>query len=48
MKARVNSKTPVPGCKGAEFNISKTYRKGQCIMEVEGDRREGVQGEGIT
>lgn len=48
MKARVNSKTSVPGCKGAEFNISKTYRKGQCIMEVEGDRREGVQGEGIT
>lgn len=46
MKARVNSKTSVPGCKGAEFNISKTYRKGQCIMEVEGDEGGVCRGRG--
>jgi len=48
MKAGVNSKTSVPGCKGAEFNISKTYRKGQCIMDVEGDGGGSVPGEGRT
>lgn len=46
MKARVNSKTSVPGCEGAEFNISKTYRKGQCIMEVEGDGGGACRGRG--